>query len=113
MRLTVEHVRAPMRCAMEAAWGTTSARELLLVGLTDGDGRHGYGEAAPLPGYDPVTLGDVLEALEDCRDVLEAAAGGENHAELVAHCAQRTVIPQALSAIDLALWDLDGRRCAD
>jgi L-alanine-DL-glutamate epimerase-like enolase superfamily enzyme len=109
MKVSVEHVRIPMRCAMEAAWGTTSARELLLVELTDAEGFRGFGEAAPLPGYDGVTIADTAQALQDCRAVLEAPEASEREA-LLAACAARTVVPQALSAIDLALWDLEGRR---
>lgn len=109
MRLTVEQVRVPMRSAMEAAWGSTSERALLLVTLTDSDGRQGFGEAAPLPGYDGVSVQDAAQALEDCRAVVEAGDGTERDA-LLARCAQRTVVTQALSAIDLALWDLEGRR---
>jgi o-succinylbenzoate synthase len=109
VKVTVEHVRVPMRSAMEAAWGTTSARELLVVELTDADGRRGFGEAAPLPGYDGVTLADAAQALQDCRTILEASDEAGREAVLAA-CATRTVVPHALSAIDLALWDLEGRR---
>jgi o-succinylbenzoate synthase len=103
VKVTVEHVRVPMRCTMEAAWGTTSARELLLVELTDAEGRRGFGEAAPLPDYDGITLADAAQALEATDDDTAREA-------VMAACATRTVVPHALSAIDLALWDLEGRR---
>ena len=77
--------------------------------LTDDAGVCGHGEAAPLPGYDPVTVADTVQGLEDCREVLEAGDGTDLPA-LLAACAARTVVAQALSAIDLALWDLEGRR---
>lgn len=38
-------------------------RESLLLRLTDARGRHGVGEASPLPGYCPDTLDDVEAAL--------------------------------------------------
>jgi L-alanine-DL-glutamate epimerase-like enolase superfamily enzyme len=63
----------------------------------------GYGEAAPLPGYDGVGVDEVRGALEDCRGVLERDGTLEE-------CAEMTVLPQALAAVDLALWDLRGRR---
>jgi L-Ala-D/L-Glu epimerase len=109
VKLSVEHVRVPMRGAVHAAWGTTRVRELLLLSLTDADGRRGFGEAAPLPGYDGVTIADAAQALQDCRAVLESSEPSGRVA-LLAACAARTVVPQALSAIDLALWDLEGRR---
>jgi L-alanine-DL-glutamate epimerase-like enolase superfamily enzyme len=70
----------------------------------------GRGEAAPLPGYDGVTLTQVREALESCRAVLEQ--GGERE-DLLARCSERIVIPQALAAVDLALWDLAGQRAGE
>jgi o-succinylbenzoate synthase len=83
---------------------------LILVSLTAEDGAVGYGEAAPLPSYDGVRLGDVLAALEDCRRVLADAGSGTPRESLLADCARAAVLPQALAAIDLALWDLEGRR---
>jgi L-alanine-DL-glutamate epimerase-like enolase superfamily enzyme len=79
------------------------------LGLRDADGALGFGEAAPLQTYDGVGIQDVCAAVEDCREVLEGA-DGRDHAELLAACAERAVLPQALAAIDLALWDLAGRR---
>ncbi len=88
-----------------AAWGSVSERELVLLELTDAAGVTGHGEAAPLPSYDGVTADQVRAALEACRPVL--ARDGA-----LAECAEMTVLPQALAAIDLALWDLRGRRAA-
>jgi L-alanine-DL-glutamate epimerase-like enolase superfamily enzyme len=55
-------------------------------------------------------LEEVHAALERHGGVLAAAAGGATRAELVAACAAESDLPQALAAIDLALWDLEGRR---
>ena len=109
MHVEIELVRRAMRSTMDAAWGSTSQRELVLVTLRDADGREGYGEAAPLPGYDGVTLADTLQALEDCRAVLEDA-DGEDRGLVLSRCAQCIVVAPELAAIDLALWDLEGRR---
>jgi len=82
---------------LRAPWVTSSGalteRSLVQVGLTGEDGVTGYGEAAPLPGYDGVTVAEVIEALEAW------TPGGELPA-----------LPQAAAAIDLAQWDLAGRR---
>ena len=75
----------------------------------DADGLVGDGEAAPLEDYDGVTLDDVRAALEDCREVLAQSDGADRRALLDA-CARLAVLPQAVAAIDLALWDLAGRR---
>jgi L-alanine-DL-glutamate epimerase-like enolase superfamily enzyme len=84
-------------------------RELLVLALEDAGGHVGHGEAAPLPSYDGVAIDDVRAALEDCRGVLEDG-DGQDQEELVVECERRAVLPQALAAIDLALWDLAGQR---
>ena len=75
------------------------------------DGTVGHGEAAPLEGYDAASLDDALAALEDCRDPL-SQSDGEDRTALLNECARRAVLPHATAAIDLALWDLEGRRAA-
>jgi len=107
VRVRVEVFEAGLRADFSAAWGSVTTRELVLLTVQDQSGIEGYGEAAPLPGYDGATIDDVLAGLHACRPVLEA--GGEPE-QLRAQCAELTVMPQALAAIDLALWDLAGRR---
>ena len=101
-----------MRAPFSAAWGAAATRELLLLRLTSADGHTGFGEAAPLPGYDGVAVADVMAALEDCRTLLQDADADE-HAPLLAACRERAVLPQAVAAIDLALWDLAGKRAKE
>jgi o-succinylbenzoate synthase len=110
MKLTISRVLAAMRDPFTAGHGTVSERELLLVGLEAIDGQVGHGEAAPLPSYDGVSIADVRTALEDCRPVLESYPDATPIADVLARCAEATVLPQALAAVDLALWDLAGRR---
>jgi L-alanine-DL-glutamate epimerase-like enolase superfamily enzyme len=108
----VRHVRwrSPLRAAH--ATDTRAApppRPLVLVRLESADGAVGYGEAAPLADYDGVTLEQVSDALRAYEPVC-ATGAGLSHAELLANCAARAPLPQALAAIDLALWDLAGQR---
>jgi L-alanine-DL-glutamate epimerase-like enolase superfamily enzyme len=129
VRLQVCAVTAAMRGPFAAGHGTVENRELLRVSLHDADGAAGHGEAAPLASYDGVTAADVRAALEACRPVLAtvavADAGGSEEPgvpagsrgqagpgieSVLARCAEVTLLPQALAAIDLALWDLAGRR---
>src|SRR6202012_4668995 len=74
------------------------------------DGATGYGEAAPLESYDGVSVADVLVALEACRPVLAAYPGPAPLADVRARCGEVTTLAQALAAIDLAMWDLAGKR---
>jgi L-alanine-DL-glutamate epimerase-like enolase superfamily enzyme len=103
-------VTVPLRAPFAAGHGTVTDRELLLVALEAADGLTGYGEAAPLESYDGVSLSDVRAALEACVPVLADYRDAAPIADVLARCAEATVLPQALAAIDLALWDLAGRR---
>ncbi len=109
MKVRIEQVRVPFRDRFAAAYGAVSERALLVLTLEGADGLTGAGEAAPLEPYDGVSLDAVRAALEDCRATLEASDGQDRN-ELLTACRNLAVLPQAVAAIDLALWDLDGRR---
>ncbi len=110
MNLTARTVTTPLRAPFVAGHGTVTDRELILVAVGTADGTVGYGEAAPLPSYDGVSIDDVLAALDACRPVLADYRDAAPIADVLARCGEVTVLPQALAAIDLALWDLAGRR---
>jgi L-Ala-D/L-Glu epimerase / N-acetyl-D-glutamate racemase len=113
VRLRIESLQARLRAPFASGSGSITARELLLLRLEDREGQIGYGEAAPLTVYDGVTIDNVRAALEDCRSTLTGAgppACSHDRTELLAECARLAVLPQAVAAIDLALWDLAGRR---
>jgi L-alanine-DL-glutamate epimerase-like enolase superfamily enzyme len=110
MKLAVTQMRVPLRAPFVAGHGTVTDRELLLVSLRAADGLIGYGEAAPLTSYDGVSLSEVRAALEACAPILAGYRDATPIADVLARCAEATVLPQALAAIDLALWDLAGRR---
>ncbi|HET9719426.1 MAG TPA: enolase C-terminal domain-like protein [Solirubrobacteraceae bacterium] len=93
MKLKLWVVQARLRAPLASAHGTAGVRPLVQVSLTDDDGLTGYGEAAPLESYDGVSVDQVLAALEAWRP-------GEPDPAL----------PQAAAALDLARWDLAGKR---
>jgi len=109
MRLEIAPRRLRLRTPLRTAHGTIAERELLDVLILGADGVAGAGEAAPLPSYDGVSLDDVRAALEDCRPIVHDAEGLPR-AMILAECRKAAVLPQAVAAIDLALWDLEGRR---
>ena len=110
MKLSTRTVTTGLRRPFAAGHGTVTDRELVLVTLQAADGLLGYGEAAPLPSYDGVSVADVGEALEACRPVLADYPDATPIADVIARCGEVTVLAQALAAVDLALWDLAGRR---
>lgn len=85
-----------LRAPLVSAHGRTDVRRLVSVRLIAEDGVCGYGEAAPLPSYDGVTVHEVLAALRAWKP-----DGPLPH------------LPQAAAAIDLAQWDLRGRRTGE
>ncbi len=99
-------LRAPLR----TAWGELRERSLLRVRLSWSEDDFGVGEAAPLEPYDGVPLAAVAAALQVYGSVLAEADPGAGHAELLSACARERDLPQALAAVDLALWDRAGRR---
>ncbi len=109
MRMRIEQARVPFRDPFAAAYGTLSERALMVLMLEGDDGVIGAGEAAPLEPYDGVSLDAARAALEDCRPTLEVS-DGRDRTELLAACRNVAVLPQAVAAIDLALWDLAARR---
>ena len=108
MQVTPRRLRS--RWPLRAAWGELRQRDVLHVRLDWGGGDFGEGEAAPLEPYDGVPLGAVAAALQAYESVLLGAAPGARHTELLDACAAERDLPQALAAIDLALWDREGRR---
>ncbi len=109
MKVKIELIEARLRAPFVTARASVQARRLVVVRVETSDGHVGLGEAAPLEGYDVVSIEDVRAALEDCRPAL-SRSGGMPREQLLAECARLAVIPHAIAAIDLALWDLAGRR---
>ena len=109
MQVAVEPRTLRLRRPLRTAFGELEARPLLELRLDAGDGLVGRGEAAPLEAYDGVSLSAVAAALEAYRPVLAEAAvlGGP---AVLEGCRSLCDLPQALAAVDVALWDLAGQR---
>jgi L-alanine-DL-glutamate epimerase-like enolase superfamily enzyme len=109
VKLETTVVRAALRAPLVAAHGETRERTLVLVRIGDG-----WGEAAPLDSYDGVSIDDVLAAIEDCREPLAGWDGDPaTREQALAACARRAVLPQAVAAVDLALWDHTARHAGE
>lgn len=109
MRVEIDLIRARLRAPFVSARGSLQDRPLVVVRVEDDDGFVGLGEAAPLADYHGVNVEDVLEGLEACRDMLAGAPPGASYRERVSEWSRVAPVP-AVAAIDMALWDLEGRR---
>jgi L-alanine-DL-glutamate epimerase-like enolase superfamily enzyme len=103
MRARVDRLALRLRTPMRSAWGTLTEREVLLLRVRDRDGHAGVGEAAPLEPYDGVPLAVCRAGLEAAARVLER---GGSRGDAMAAAGP----PPAAAAVDVALWDLEGRR---
>jgi L-alanine-DL-glutamate epimerase-like enolase superfamily enzyme len=103
--------RSTLRFAvpLRTSYGEVADRELFTVEL-DAGGVAGIGEAAPLEAYDGVPAAAVAAALARYAEVVrELPAGAPGH-EVLDACRAAADLPEALAAVDLALWDRAGKR---
>jgi L-alanine-DL-glutamate epimerase-like enolase superfamily enzyme len=109
VRIELDALTARLRAPFVSSRGALEDRPLVLLRIEDEDGFVGLGEAAPLADYHGVNADDVLEALAACRDILAAAPPGADHQELLSDWRRMAAVP-AVAALDMAMWDLEGRR---
>jgi L-alanine-DL-glutamate epimerase-like enolase superfamily enzyme len=110
MELRWERRAVGLRTPLASAWGELRERDLFTVELDGGDGVTGRGEAAPLEPYDGVPSAAVAQALVAYAEVVrEFGPSDPGHLVLDA-CRAALELPEALAAVDLALWDRAGRR---
>ncbi len=110
MQTTVEQISLTLREPLVSASATIERRELILISMKDENGRVGWGEAAPLEPFDGVSDKRCLEAVERQLSAIRALPKGASGAELLEAARNANPLPQALAAIDTALWDLAGQR---
>ncbi|HWT92065.1 MAG TPA: enolase C-terminal domain-like protein [Solirubrobacteraceae bacterium] len=109
MEVFLEERTLRFRRPMQTAWGELAERPILELTLVGEDGVVGRGEAAPLEGYDGVPFAMARAALEAYRPVLLQADSLGGPAVLEG-CREIADLPQALAAVDIALWDRAARR---
>jgi len=73
IRTDIYRFSIPMTAPVNVGGRVLHDREGLLLALTDGEGRCAYGEIAPLPGFDSVTLEQCLRDIPPVRRTLNGA----------------------------------------
>ena len=109
MPIELEHRTLRFRRPLQTAFATLHEREIIELSITGLDGVTGRGEAAPLEPYDGVSIRSVRAALDAYRPVLLMAdeLGGPR---VLDACRAIADLPQAIAAVDVALWDRAARR---
>ena len=110
MRVTIEARTLRFRSPMATAYGSVDRREIYELEIAGADGVRGRGEAAPLEAYDGISPGRARVALEAYRAIIEDSDDEITGGELLDACRAADGLPQALAAVDMALWDRAGRR---
>ncbi len=110
MKADLEKVTLTLDEPLTSANGTITERELMLVCLQGEHGMIGWGEAAPLAPFDGVTDEQCAGALERQLAALASAPKSATGPQLLEAARSADALPQALAAIDTALWDLAGQR---
>ena len=110
MRVTIQARTLRFRSPMATAYGSVDRREIYELQVEGADGVRGCGEAAPLEAYDGVSPARARVALEAYRVVIEDSDDDVAGGELLDACRAADGLPQALAAVDTALWDRAGRR---
>lgn len=109
MKVTIERRTLRLRRPLQTSYGQLHQRDVLCVRLTDAEGVSGHGEAAPLQPYDGVSLQRAELALRRYASVLEDLPEGGPLTRPLEACRAADELPEALAAIDVALWDRAGR----
>jgi L-alanine-DL-glutamate epimerase-like enolase superfamily enzyme len=109
MRLELSQRTLRFASPLRTSYATLAERPLIQIALTGDDGVTGHGEAAPLEPYDGVSVARVTEALERYMPIL-AASAGRKPGQLLDACRAADDLPHAVAALDIAFWDLAGRR---
>jgi L-alanine-DL-glutamate epimerase-like enolase superfamily enzyme len=105
LRAELHAATVGLRTPLRTANGELRERALLLLELDEG-----WGEAAPLEPYDGVPLDRCRAALETYLPILREADPSTPGVRLVDACRAADPLPQALAAVDLALWDRAGKQ---
>jgi L-alanine-DL-glutamate epimerase-like enolase superfamily enzyme len=98
----------PLTDPLRPVAGPPVLRPLIRFTLEAPDGVVGHSEAAPLEAYDGVSVDRVIAALATHTSILATNEWPET--DVRAACARADPLPQAMAAVDMALWDLAGRR---
>jgi L-Ala-D/L-Glu epimerase len=108
LRASVSTRRFRFAPPLVTSYGELRSREVLELRIEE-DEFVALGEAAPLEPFDGVSLDVARDALERCLPLL-SDVGTSDREDIVDACWLEAGLPQAVAAVDMALWDLEAKR---
>jgi L-Ala-D/L-Glu epimerase len=112
MILSVDERTVAFRSPLTTSYAVLRERTLFDVRLQGDDDVIGRGEAAPLEPYDGVSDDAVRAALAAYAEAVAALGPEAEGVTVLDACRATADLPQALAAIDLALWDRAGKHAS-
>ena len=109
--ITLAHLRMPLLGHFETSFGRIDERECILITIQS-DGLTGYGECAADrdPGYSYETTGTAWHILKDFISPLLLGQDVKDAADFQRRVAGIRGHPMAKAGVEMALWDLAGKR---
>jgi L-Ala-D/L-Glu epimerase len=111
MRMHIDAESWAYKVPFRVSRGAESALDVVLVTLTDADGRVGRGEAAGVD-YDGETIALLRAQIEAVRPEIEQGIGADGGRAALNFTSLATLLPAggARNAVDCALWDLTAKQ---
>ena len=112
-KLDIQAVRVPLQKPIPSGRMTIYSADALLVSLITNDGLVGEGMVFVLNGYRLAILRETILSLEPLLTGMDLEMGGAIWAKMwsdIGFLGHRGLATVAMSAIDMALWDLRGKK---
>jgi L-alanine-DL-glutamate epimerase-like enolase superfamily enzyme len=111
MRMHIDAESWAYKVPFRVSRGAESALDVVVVTLTDADGRVGRGEAAGVD-YDGETIALLRAQIEAVRPAIEQGIGAGDGRAALDFTSLATLLPAggARNAVDCALWDLTAKQ---
>src|SRR6202035_5117030 len=111
MRMHIDAESWAYKVPFRVSRGAESALDVVVVTLTDADGRVGRGEAAGVD-YDGETIATLRAQIEAVRPEIEQGIGAGAGRAALDFASLATLLPSggARNAVDCALWDLTAKQ---
>ncbi|WP_019501162.1 o-succinylbenzoate synthase [Pseudanabaena sp. PCC 6802] len=104
-RVILQHHKLPLRQPLKTAFGSICDRTCIVIQICDTEGRMGWGEASPLPGFGMESLVETQAVLDNLQTGLVGMEFASLH-EIAVFLTEFSQSPAAKHGVELALCNL-------